>query len=541
MDISSIDEQIESIITLQESVTFETIEISITKPLGYTLITFGLLKNQTGIINFLYTLTVENNVTKSKESWILRLSNPHPWWKNDKTKWEIMIHEILTKYCDNSIVPVPKIIAYQLIDDHNATDINSNLTKSSEKNLKQRQINDKIKRIKGEYIVFEKLPGVTLETLIENNQLSTADKRCLFEQMCNVIKNLRNINNFIDFENVLSNCNQFSDNRNTKDKDDIDNDKKLDEKQSDDHCFVGTFEDLSLTKPNGICKTNFTNIGPFFNLITYFESFFEHFISLLKPKNLNKTNDLFDEKIIVEIEKSFDYLLKHDIKQMNDEINSYASSNNNCININGAHFQMSFLNHIDFHDGNILVIVDDDESKISKKADNKDENGLSRVKISGIIDWEGAYWTPFPYDIEFALQYYYKEWGLDQDKLYAYQTVDKMNYSFYKDILINKADKDEKEQDWAKMFGKMEQLFDIIRYCGDIVFWPVTMWKREREDYFKENDVNWNKLDIDWKAILRSKNNKDDNSEYNLLKKCIYDNATSNMKHLLNHLKKLVT
>ncbi|UJR29913.1 hypothetical protein I4U23_017461 [Adineta vaga] len=114
-----------------------------------------------GRINLIFSLKTRINSSVYQEL-ILKISNPHRYWKNSRTKNEVFTMKYLLKH---TTIPIPQIIDYS--DD--------SLTNS----------------LSCEYILMEKISGNTLETLIDNLSDEILTKIAL--ELSDYVKQLRQI------------------------------------------------------------------------------------------------------------------------------------------------------------------------------------------------------------------------------------------------------------------------------------------------------------------------------------------------------------
>jgi len=115
-----------------------------------------------GQINLIFNLKAQSNTTSSIE-FILKISNPHRYWKEYRTKNEVYTMQYLIEH---TTIPIPKIIDY------------SNDAKTS--------------ILSCEYILMEKIQGNTLESVIENMPNQTLVITAM--ELTDYVKQLRQIN-----------------------------------------------------------------------------------------------------------------------------------------------------------------------------------------------------------------------------------------------------------------------------------------------------------------------------------------------------------
>jgi len=114
-----------------------------------------------GQINLIFNLKAQSN-THSSIEFILKISNPHRYWKEYRTKNEVYTMQYLIEH---TTIPIPKIIDY------------SNDAKTS--------------ILSCEYILMEKIQGNTLESVIEKMSDQTLVKSAM--EMTDYIKQLRQL------------------------------------------------------------------------------------------------------------------------------------------------------------------------------------------------------------------------------------------------------------------------------------------------------------------------------------------------------------
>jgi aminoglycoside phosphotransferase (APT) family kinase protein len=115
-----------------------------------------------GQINLIFNLKAQSNTLSSIE-FILKISNPHRYWKEYRTKNEVYTMQYLIEH---TTIPIPKIIDY------------SNDAKTS--------------ILSCEYILMEKIQGNTLESVIENMPNQTLVITAM--ELTDYVKQLRQIN-----------------------------------------------------------------------------------------------------------------------------------------------------------------------------------------------------------------------------------------------------------------------------------------------------------------------------------------------------------
>jgi aminoglycoside phosphotransferase (APT) family kinase protein len=132
------------------------------EPLGFRLISYDLFNDSYGVINKIYFLTVNDEQNNKEKKLILRINNPHKFWKNRRSSNEIALMKHLKNHTS---IPVPKIYSY------------SNNAKTS---------------ILGfEYILMEFLNGKVLQDVLPANSRDLDEK--IIDQMLNFIKELKSI------------------------------------------------------------------------------------------------------------------------------------------------------------------------------------------------------------------------------------------------------------------------------------------------------------------------------------------------------------
>ena len=127
---------------------------------GLECISFERLQTS-GRINLIYNLKVQSKASSSIE-FILKISNPHPYWKEVRTKNELYTMQYLLEH---TTIPIPKIIDY-------SDDVKTSI-------------------LSCEYILMEKVLGNTLESVIENKSKQVLDKTAI--ELIDYVKQLRQI------------------------------------------------------------------------------------------------------------------------------------------------------------------------------------------------------------------------------------------------------------------------------------------------------------------------------------------------------------
>jgi serine/threonine protein kinase len=114
-----------------------------------------------GRINLIFNLKVQSK-TSSDIELILKVSNPHPYWKEYRTKNEVYIMEYLLEH---TTIPIPKLIDYS--DDFKTSILSC------------------------EYLLMEKIYGNTLESVLDKLSEQTLVKTAI--DMTDYVKQLRQI------------------------------------------------------------------------------------------------------------------------------------------------------------------------------------------------------------------------------------------------------------------------------------------------------------------------------------------------------------
>ncbi|CAF1596912.1 unnamed protein product [Rotaria sp. Silwood1] len=153
--------EIESILS---KLSIETID-KVLEPLGLRCMKFERLQTS-GRINFLYNLQtqliLQSNVTCDNE-FILKISNPHRYWRHYRTQNEVYTMQHLYEH---TTIPLPKILAYSC---------------DSQTSI-----------LECEFILMEKIHGNTLEHVID--QMSDDSLMKTATEMIDYVKQLHEIN-----------------------------------------------------------------------------------------------------------------------------------------------------------------------------------------------------------------------------------------------------------------------------------------------------------------------------------------------------------
>ncbi|CAF2605731.1 unnamed protein product [Rotaria sp. Silwood2] len=157
-------EQQHDIESILSKLSIETIN-QVLKPLALRCLKFERLETS-GCVNFLYNLQsqpiLQSNSTSDKEL-ILKISNPHRYWRYYRTQNEVYTMQYLY---EQTTIPLPKILAY-------SCDFHTSI-------------------LECEFILMEKIQGNTLEHVID--QMSDDSLMKTATEMVNYVKQLREIN-----------------------------------------------------------------------------------------------------------------------------------------------------------------------------------------------------------------------------------------------------------------------------------------------------------------------------------------------------------
>lgn len=148
---------------IEKQLTTDKIKILL-ESINYEYIQMNFFKNTLGVINKIYIIEVkEKKISFNKKELILRINNPHLFWKKRRNQNEVSIMKYIKQ---NTIIPVPEILSYS---------------------------NDPLKSILGcEYILMEKVPGIILSNIIDKiNADELSDN--IINQMISYYKILREI------------------------------------------------------------------------------------------------------------------------------------------------------------------------------------------------------------------------------------------------------------------------------------------------------------------------------------------------------------
>jgi serine/threonine protein kinase len=152
-------EQVHHIKLILSKLTMENMN-KLLERVGFQCISFEHLKTS-GCINLIFNLKAQSKTSASIE-FILKISNPHCYWKEYRTKNEVFTMQYL---CEHTTIPIPKIIDYS--DDF------------------------KTSLLSCEYILMEKIHGNTLESIIEKISDQTLIKMAM--ELIDYVKQLRQI------------------------------------------------------------------------------------------------------------------------------------------------------------------------------------------------------------------------------------------------------------------------------------------------------------------------------------------------------------
>ena len=134
----------------------------ILEPLNFSLKSYDLFKDSYGVINKIYFLKVIDITVNEEKKLILRINNPHKFWKHKRSSNEIGIMNYIKNHTS---IPVPKIISY------------SNDCENSPLGF--------------EYILMECLEGKVLGDVLLPNPRDLDDK--IINQMIEYVKILKSI------------------------------------------------------------------------------------------------------------------------------------------------------------------------------------------------------------------------------------------------------------------------------------------------------------------------------------------------------------
>ena len=139
LDCPAYSQQEEEWSKIDKFLTKEKLEL-LFNSLNYELINFEFYKNTLGVINKIYIIKAKNyNNNNEINELILRINNPHLFWKNKRNRNEVSIMKYINEHTN---IPIPLILSF------------SNNTKDS--------------LLGCEYILMEKIKGITLSSFLEN-------------------------------------------------------------------------------------------------------------------------------------------------------------------------------------------------------------------------------------------------------------------------------------------------------------------------------------------------------------------------------------
>lgn len=157
----SYSEQVDRIQSILSNITMENINQMLDK-LHLKCISMEHLETS-GRINLIFNLIVQSKDNSSSPfELILKICNPHTYWKDSRTKNEVYTMQYLLEH---TTIPIPKILDYSI-------DMQTNV-------------------LSCQYILMEKLPGKTLETTIE--QISPELLRITILQLIDYIRQMREV------------------------------------------------------------------------------------------------------------------------------------------------------------------------------------------------------------------------------------------------------------------------------------------------------------------------------------------------------------
>jgi serine/threonine protein kinase len=152
-------EQIHDIELILSKLTIENMN-KLLERLGFQCISFERLETS-GRINLIFNLKVQSKRSSSIE-FILKISNPHCYWKEHRTKNEVYTMQY---FIEHTTIPVSKIIDYS--------------------------IDSKTSILSCEYILMDKIHGNTLESIIQKIPQQILVK--IANEIIDYIKQLRQI------------------------------------------------------------------------------------------------------------------------------------------------------------------------------------------------------------------------------------------------------------------------------------------------------------------------------------------------------------
>lgn len=167
-------EQVHHIELILSKLTIENIN-KLLQRFDFQCISFEQLQTS-GRISLIFNLKVQSKTSSSSIEFILKISNPHCYWKESRTKNEVYTMQYLSEH---STVPIPKIIDYSI---DNQTSI-----------------------LSCEYILMEKIYGNTLESVID--KLSHQILLNTSIEIIDYIKQLRQIK-LLQMNKIGSFCNK---------------------------------------------------------------------------------------------------------------------------------------------------------------------------------------------------------------------------------------------------------------------------------------------------------------------------------------------
>ncbi|CAF1269191.1 unnamed protein product [Adineta steineri] len=155
----SYSEQMQDIKSILSKITIENLN-KLLERFDFQCISYERLQTS-GRINFIFNLKTQSK-TSTYTEFILKVSNPHRYWKELRTKNEVYTMQYLIQH---TTIPIPKIIDYS--------------------------VDSKTSILSCEYILMENIHGNTLESVMKN--MSDQTLLQIGIETCHYIKQLRQI------------------------------------------------------------------------------------------------------------------------------------------------------------------------------------------------------------------------------------------------------------------------------------------------------------------------------------------------------------